>query len=364
MHFKLIKMQAKKIKLLLLCSLFTFQLLAQWKKCDTAHNYKGKQEDIYFIDENLGWYVNGSGQIFKTYNGGELWSEIYKKSGTFFRCIGFVDSLNGFAGNIGTDYFPGVTDTIPLYQTKDGGNSWQPVDYIGPYIKGICAIDILKIPFKNSGVLDYKTQIVAAGRVGGPAGIIKSIDGGQSFKSAVMNANCSFILDVKFFNANEGVICAASSDDLEKTNALILLTKDGGLTWQNKYQSKRNFELTWKCAFPSRMVGYVTIQSYNPDSLVNNRYVAKTIDGGETWSEMLLNNDFSCREFGVGFVTNDYGWVGGMNNAYQTIDGGKNWTAIKLGKAVNKFRIIKKNKKFTAYSIGTEVFKNTGVIPD
>ena len=42
----------------------------------------------------------------------------------------------------------------------------------------------------------------------------------------------------------------------------------------------------------------------------------------------------------------------------------KIWTAIKLGKAVNKFRIIKENKKFTAYSIGTEVFKNTGVIPD
>jgi photosystem II stability/assembly factor-like uncharacterized protein len=341
-----------------------FQTFSQWKKCDTAPNYKGKQDDIFFIDENLGWYVNGSGQIFKTYNGGELWSEVFKQPGTFFRCIGFVDSLNGYVGNIGTDYFPGVTDTIPLYQTKDGGKSWQPVNYNGPYIKGICAIDILKIPFINSGVLDYKIQIVAAGRVGAPAGMIKSIDGGQSFKSMEMNDNCAFILDVKFFNANEGIICAASSDDLEKTNALILMTKDGGLSWQNKYQSKRNFELTWKCSFPSRMVGYVTIQSYNPDSLVNARYIAKTNDGGETWNEILLNNDFACREFGVGFVTDNYGWVGGMSKSYETINGGKNWREISLGKAVNKFRIIKNNKKYISYSIGTEVFKNTGLIPE
>jgi photosystem II stability/assembly factor-like uncharacterized protein len=179
-----------------------------------------------------------------------------------------------------------------------------------------------------------------------------------------MNTNCSFILDVKFFNANEGIICAASNDDLEKTNALILMTKDGGKTWQNKYQSKRNYELTWKCAFPSRNTGYVTIQSYNPDSLINSRYIAKTTDGGETWNEILLNNDFSCREFGVGFVNDNYGWVGGMSNSYETIDGGKNWRPIKLGKAVNKFRIIKNKNKYTAYSIGTEVYKNTGLVPD
>ena len=356
----------KYINFILTIILFTlpFQTFSQWKKCDTAPNYKGKQDDIFFIDENMGWYVNGSGQIFKTYNGGELWLEVFKKAGTFFRCIGFVDSLNGYAGNIGTDYFPNVTDTIPLYQTKDGGKSWQPVSYNGPYIKGICAIDILKIPYVNSGVLDYKIQIVAAGRVGGPSGIIKSTDGGISFKSLEMNATCAFILDVKFFNADEGIICAASSDDLEKTNALILMTKDGGLSWQNKYQSNRNFELTWKCSFPSRSTGYVTIQSYNPDSLVTSRYVAKTTDGGETWNEILLNNDFACREFGIGFVTNTYGWVGGMSSSYETNDGGKNWTKINLGKAVNKFRIIKKNKNFTAYSIGTEVFKNIGVIPE
>ena len=152
-------MKYSYFNLTIILFILPFQTFSQWKKCETAPNYKGKQDDIFFIDENLGWYVNGSGQIFKTYNGGQIWAEVFKQPGTFFRCIGFVDSLNGYVGNIGTDYFPGVTDTIPLYQTKDGGNSWQPVSYNGPYIKGICAIDILKIPFINSGVLDYKIQI-------------------------------------------------------------------------------------------------------------------------------------------------------------------------------------------------------------
>jgi photosystem II stability/assembly factor-like uncharacterized protein len=53
-----------------------------------------------------------------------------------------------------------------------------------------------------------------------------------------------------------------------------------------------------------------------------------------------------------------------MSSSYETNDGGKNWTKVNIGKAVNKFRIIKKNKNFTAYSIGTEVFKNIGVIPE
>ena len=37
-----------------------------------------------------------------------------------------IDTLHGYAGNIGTEYFHGVTDETPLYETLDGGKTLAP----------------------------------------------------------------------------------------------------------------------------------------------------------------------------------------------------------------------------------------------
>lgn len=333
---------------------------AKWQKLDTVA-YRGKQDDIVFINPDLGWYVNGAGKIYKTTDGGKTWVEKLSKPGTFFRTIGFVDDKLGFAGNIGTDYFPGVTDTTPLYQTLDGGDTWTVVGGIdGPVVKGLCAIDVIQTRFINSGVLDSRTVIHAGGRVGGPAFLMRSLDGGKTWKSQDLSAHTKMILDVKFFNENEGFVMGASDADTAKSNAIILATKDGGATWKRVYQSSRPFELTWKASFPTRKTGYVTIQSYNPDKAASQRFVAKTTDGGETWQEIPLVNDHSVRQFGVGFADELTGWVGTTNGGYETRDGGATWTYVDMGRAVNKVRIIPapgSRMGFVAYAIGVDVRK-------
>jgi len=138
-----------------------------WKKLNTEP-YRGKQDDITFVDENTGWYINGYGKIFHTKDGGTTWEKQLEKKGTFFRTIAFIDKNIGFAGTVGTDYFPNVTDTIPLYGTKDGGKTWNPVKYTGPYVKGLCAIDIVKEQYINHGKTDFKYHLYAVGRVGSP----------------------------------------------------------------------------------------------------------------------------------------------------------------------------------------------------
>ncbi len=325
--------------------------------------YPGKQDDIFFLNDSLGWYVNGYGKIYKTRNGGKDWKMITEKKGTFFRCIGFVDSLNGYVGNIGTDYFPNVEDTIPLYKTSDGGNTWTPVDYKGPRVKGLCAINIYNEPVINSGNLAYRAHIFCGGRVGSPAFTMISHDNGKTFVSQDMGKQCAYILDIKFFNAKEGVMCAASEGELEKTNARILITNDGGKTWKITYTGKRNFENSWKCYFPSRKIGYATIQSYDTLKTMSQRYIIKTIDGGKTWKELPLVNDFKVREFGVGFTDDLHGWVGAMPYGFETFDGGKTWKPSYMGPAGNKFRVFKsKQGDNVAYSIGLLVSKNKEVI--
>jgi photosystem II stability/assembly factor-like uncharacterized protein/dienelactone hydrolase len=328
-----------------------------WRKLNTVR-YAGKQDDITFINENEGWYVNGYGTIYHTKDSGENWEKQLEKKGTFFRCVAFVDSLRGFAGTVGTDYFPNVTDSIPLYGTTDGGKTWKPVDYKGPYVKGLCAIDIVKEQYINHGKIDYKIHIYAVGRVGSPANMMVSHDGGETWTSNSMNNDCKMLFDIKMFDKNDGFVCAASDEDVEKSNALILKTSDGGKTWKKVYQSNRQFETTWKVSFPSENVGYVTIQSYNPDSNVKQQRIAKTTDGGETWKEINLVEDAGARQFGIGFIDEQHGFVGTMNSGYETKDGGLTWTPINLGMACNKIRIYKNaNGKVYGYAIGVDVLK-------
>jgi photosystem II stability/assembly factor-like uncharacterized protein len=315
----MINIALKLFTLFFLFSLANTSSFSQdWKKLDGAPTFRGKQDDIYFVNEKTGWYVNGSGKIYKTTNGGTLWKQITDMPGTFFRCIGFIDTLVGFVGNIGTEYFPNVKDTTPLYKTKDGGNTWIPVSYRGPVVKGLCAIDIIPIPYVNHGVLSYKHKVIAGGRVGNPAYLLVSEDDGNTFTSKDMNPQCAFILDIKFLNEDVGFIAAGTNKSVDKSNGLILKTKDGGKTWKKVYQSSRSFEITWKASFPTKRTGYVTLQSYNPDTTKKTRYIVKTTNGGKKWKELPITNDHTIREFGVGFISENKGWVGTNKWGYET----------------------------------------------
>jgi photosystem II stability/assembly factor-like uncharacterized protein len=163
--------------------------------------------------------------------------------------------------------------------------------------------------------------------------------------------------DVHFWNRNEGLIAAASHADVSQSHALILATSDGGKTWRESWRSDRPYELTWKISFPTRDTGYVTIQSYNPDPAVKDRFVAKTTDGGSTWKEIRLSDDPRVREFGIAFLNPSIGWVGAVPHGFQTTDGGATWTKVDMGNAVNKIRLIPSSEGHVGFAIGTHVHR-------
>lgn len=339
---------------------------AAWRALPTEA-YRGKQDDIVFVSPDVGYYGNGAGKLFGTVDGGETWELRSEKPGTFIRCLAFLDENTGFIGNVGTGYFPNVSDETVLYRTDDGGRTLTPVTGLrAEGLKGLCALEVVRYPFINAGEAGEKTLIVGGGRVGGPAWLVMSRDLGETWEAMDLSPHGAMVLDVHFFTDQIGLVASASSGDVSESRAVILMTEDGGASWRRVYESTRPFELTWKMHFPSRSVGYCTVQSYNPDPSVSTRYVAKTEDGGRTWRELPLVDDAAVREFGVAFVSERVGWVGAVPGGFLTEDGGATWTRVSMGNAVNKIRVVPVAGEAGAvrvFAIGSQVHRLDAVVP-
>ena len=344
-----IKMTMRKI--LFVAAILILQtgvLTAQynWELLPQSPQNGQKQDDVFFLSPALGWSVNGSGRIYKTRDGGATWTKMLDQPGTYFRCIGFLDSLHGFAGNIGMDYFPNVSDATPLYRTDDGGVSWKPVTSIsGDTPTGLCAIQIVT-----------PKVIVAGGRVGSPTHLMRSADGGATWASQSLGNQISMITDLYFSSPDTGFVFGGTDANIQLANAVILRTVDAGKTWTKVYQSTRPFEIIWKAHFPTPSTGYATLLSYAPNTL--ERFIAKTTDGGITWNDVPLVSN-GAKVFSVGFLTENTGWVGCDQSIYETNDGGRSWTPENVGQYVNKIRVLRD----TAYGIGVRIYKMTPAKP-
>lgn len=329
---------------------------ASWETL-TTEPFPGKRDDISFADAANGWYGTGKGDLFRTTDGGASWAKVASKPGTFIRALGFVDAKTGFIGNIGTDYYPGVTDTTPLYRTDDGGVTWTPAELGGKTITGVCAIDVLRSQRIYQGKLEPRLVVHAAGRVGGPTGMLRSTDGGKSWTVSDLSAVAGMILDVKFFDEQTGLLFASTGRDPATTEGLILRTTDGGKNWSVVYKSGRGAELIWKASFVSRQIGYATVQSYDPNRA--QQLIVKTLDGGKTWTELPMVQDAKARQFGIGFIDEKRGWVGTAAGGFETRDGGKSFTPAPIARAANKFRVVQDGAKRHVYAIGTQVQRLT-----
>jgi photosystem II stability/assembly factor-like uncharacterized protein len=325
----------------------------RWVKLPTdPYTLNNKQDAIAFADALTGWYGNGTGRIYRTDDGGEAWTNIWTKRGTYVRALEFADSQTGFLGNVGPGYFSGVTDRQPLYVSHDGGVHWSAINLVaGRQIAGVCAIDVFKVDGKVLAVR-------AGGRVGGPAGMLESFDGGESFRARDMSGVTGMILDIHFVDADTGFIAGASQSEEDKAHARILKTSDGGKSWRAVFDSDRAGDNNWKLAFPSARVGYATIISYQAPENEARGYVVKTEDGGEHWQRLTVTRDRNWIPYGINFIDEERGWVGGSTGGYATVDGGKTWPAQAMGLSTNKIRFVHRaDGGITAFAIGQDIYK-------
>jgi len=326
-------------------------LAAEWHVMPTEP-YPSKRDDIVFVDSHLGFYGTGKGKLYRTTDGGEHWTLVWDHPGTFIRSLGFVDAKHGYAGNLGAG-LADISDPNPLYETTDGGATWHPAAIGTTAMPGVCSIDILHTRTIIAGTLQDKVVIDAAGRANGPAKLLRSEDGGKTWRLIDLSDRAGMILDVKFQDANTGFVFAATNGDPEQSSALILKTTDGARTWREVYRSTRKVEMIWKASFADRRTGYATLLNEDPNN--GQQRVVKTVDGGEHWAELPLVADKGAQEFGIGFVSSAHGWVGTRHGGYETTDGGQHWTSVPIAPFANKIRVVTADGTPMIYAIGKEV---------
>ena len=321
----------KKFYFLLLISSFASAQLTWSPLPNAAVNTNGQRfDDVFFLNENLGWAANGFyAAVYKTTDGGLNWNlqtnNAILGSSHYFRNIEFLDANIGFLGSLNGKF----------YKTLDGGATWNLVT-ITPNPAAICGLDCVGT-----------STIYGCGAYFSPAYIIKSTDSGATWQYIDMSAHANTLVEVLFLDENTGYAAGNNA-----TGAVILKTTDGGTTWSILYNGTIPGEYVWKLQTLQNNTNVIfgAVSSVAP----NNGKLIKSINNGATWTTKIAPEvDVQA----VGFVDENHGWMGGhATGFYETTNGGDTWTNTTVGSNLNRIFILNND---LAYACGTTIYKMT-----
>ncbi|RKE90886.1 YCF48-related protein [Ichthyenterobacterium magnum] len=323
----------KLIKLVLILSYLNLFAQPTWQVTPNIISNPNNQrfDDVFFLNENLGWAANGYyASVYKTTDGGLNWTEQVNEAslgGSFyFRNIEFLNQNVGFLGTLNGKFF----------KTIDGGSNWVEVTNISPNPTAICGLDTVG-----------SSTIYGCGAYFTPAHIIKSTDSGNTWSFIDMSSYANALVEVLFLDETTGFVSGRNN-----TGGLILKTTDGGSSWTEIYNTNNPGDYVWKLQTlegnNNIMFGSIEAAGLNTGKLI------KSTDGGVNW------NSYDAPERviqAVGFITENHGWMGGHTTGfYETLDGGQTWNNLNIGHNLNRIFIINST---TAYASGTTVYKYT-----
>jgi photosystem II stability/assembly factor-like uncharacterized protein len=332
----------------------------------TRAELAGRYDDIWFLNEDVGWAVNGNGRILKTENGGADWDPQFHNPDVYFRCLSMANDRIGWAGC--------TTQGRQLFRTTDGRN-WSLVRNLPaeapPLVCGVWALD--------------EDHVFASG-TNDPAlrtGFMKTDNGGRTWMAQSMEHVATLLVDIYFQDERRGWVVGgrATRPHSRRNDVLpvVLKTEDGGQTWQDNLVGVNGplGEWGWKIQFVDDDFAVVACENLKAGAIMISE------DGGQTWRRqeirdangLMVNQNLE----GIGFLDRNTGWVGGWGDptfdsgrTAGTTDGGRTWTDITAdwprplrpipceeltprGQYINRFRIVGS----TVYASGNTVYKFT-----
>ncbi|MEL6810769.1 MAG: T9SS type A sorting domain-containing protein [Bacteroidota bacterium] len=305
----------------ILCILISFIGYGQsWFELPNAPAGQGRFDDVFFLNEDLGWAANGpSGRVYKTTDAGQNWQLQYTHPG-YNRNIEFLDENIGFLGTLESIF----------YKTTNGGDTWEQVS-MSPNPNAICGLDAVGT-----------STVYGCGAWFSPAHVIKSTDAGENWTYKDMSAHAEALVEVLFIDELHGYVSGASDQ-----GGIILETLDGGDSWTEIFNTNVQGDYIWKMQLMENNTLIIgSVQSNSQGKLV------RSADSGATWEVYNAPENFVQA---VGFVTPQRGWMGGHNTGFhETNDGGQTWSDIGLGFSLNRFFFIDSS---VAYCSGETIYK-------
>lgn len=256
---------------------------------------------VYFVDAQHGWYAGSSSSngrasyvVWATSNGGRTLKRqsAHLAAGMGLPRLAFASRSSGLWAS-----------PLGVRRTTNGGRKWvkSSENLWIPWIPRDIGLASAKVGWASS----------AYGSAGDGGRISRSTDGGRTWRS------------VKTVRANAGQFGSLSCPTRQRCYVLgsgklrgLWATSDAGKHWVKRRLPGSDYTSFAGVDFPTSLTGWVVGW---------NGAVAKTTDGGATWTWQNQGGDQDLTE--VTFTDALHGWaVGAEGVILHTDDGGKQWT--------------------------------------
>lgn len=240
--------------------------------------------------------------------------------------------------------------------TKDSGETWINIDSLIPDSSR-------KMKRNICGLSHHGDTFFGVGYWGSDTGrFYKSTDKGASWTLTYVDTNViRNLVDVVFTSADTGFITGAY-----KHWSAVAKTTDGGTTWSRVFVDSIIGGRIWKI----QAMGNYMFGSIEPRFFKDTVCMIRSEDYGNTWKIIAAGSIKSTGTSaigtqGVGFVTPAKGWIGGYyKGIFETVDSGKTWTYLNFGNDVNRIFVVDSNHVFAGgilpYKYGSGIYY-TGV---
>ena len=217
--------------------------------------------DITFLDHDYGWAV-GLYTVWKTNNGGKLWTEVPDSLFHFdiyfglpdMQSVSFKDTMNGIIS--------GTEGSVAI--TNDGGKTWNCSNLMPE--NGF--IDTLH----QAVMLDVDLAVAV-----GFGGIAKTINDGDSWQ--ITHTEWQNYIKCYFINPGVGWVLSRESQ--------ILQTIDTCQTWIDHGRIFQDYSISvTDLAFADSLKGWI---------IANNGTVWETVNGGISWQPQIVNQNIDLK---------------------------------------------------------------------